>query len=111
MHRCLASVDPSDLCVLSDSGWRDIDQEHFDYLLNEALAGNYMKNVLAKPKIHLHHKGGDGRRLILDGKHITLVVLKTKKIHAKLEEGDEEYHATYGNAEFSAKLVHAQSWP
>ena len=48
MHGCLASVDTSDVCVcvMSDSGRRDIDQEHFDYLLNEALAVNYMKNVL-----------------------------------------------------------------
>jgi hypothetical protein len=46
-----AKVDPEDLSVGPESGWRGDDDDHFDYLLGETLSGNYMKNVFGKPKV------------------------------------------------------------
>jgi hypothetical protein len=98
-------VDPQDLCLLDESGWRAIDPEHVDFLLNQCLQGQYRKNVLSTPQVHVNHKGSDGRQLMLGGKHIVTAVLKAKDIHMKIEAGDAEVSKEYDWVEWTPKLV------
>ena len=98
-------MDPADICLLPESGWRELDKEHHDHLMKEAMGGQLFKNVLAKPKVHSNHKGSDGRSLLLDGKHITGVIMEMKGIYEKLQAGDEEAVKNYGEIEWTDDTV------
>ena len=95
-----------DVCIIpGESGWRPIDADHIDNIVAACIGGQYMKNVIQRPKAHADKKGSDGKILLIEGLHFFVALERLKTIYAKLEGGDEETAAKYPDAQFTPKLV------
>ena len=92
--------------MASDSGWRDLDLAHVNDLVSLCLLGQYKKTSMGKPQAHVDKNSAvDGKKKWLNGKHNHAAILKCKKIHRLIEDGDEDTIAKYGEAEFTELLV------
>lgn len=105
-------VSPHDLSLGDDSGWRNLSEEHMNFLFSECLGGQYNKTNIKQPIVFKSKMASDGKRQLLNGKHIVWAVLESEKVYKAMNEDDSDaaakaLQARHSNAEFNASLVKA----